>query len=61
MPSDDMRYDGPWLRMWNLVSEQWIAAESTCEWWNSIEDFAASPRWIPKGNMNLLLLLTLLT
>ena len=31
------------------MSEQWIAAESTCEWWNSIEGFAASPRWIPKG------------
>ena len=37
------------FRMWNLVSEIWIGADRTVEWWNSIVDFAASPRWIPKG------------
>ena len=37
------------LRMWNLVTEQWIGADQTCEWYNSIQEFTAIPRWIPKG------------
>ena len=35
--------------MWNLVTEQWIGTDQTSEWYNSIQEFTAIPRWIPKG------------
>ena len=35
--------------MSNLVSEQWLGSEDTVEWYHSITDFIALPRYIPSG------------
>ena len=31
------------------MTEQWIGTDQTSEWYNSIQEFTAIPRWIPKG------------
>ena len=37
------------LRMWNLVSIQWLVAENMVEWYHKITDFEVLPRYIPLG------------
>ena len=37
------------FRIENLVSLQWIGANQTCEFYNSITNFAAIPKFIPQG------------